>query len=1304
MILLWNFIFLYLIKYISTEKKIRKNRKLQSYQIINIKVTNGERLKVINSDYVPNIVYLNGLRSKIDKSGYMDILNRGINNVTLIWDHKKEKYSKLFKNIDSIIEINFTNFDTSEITLMSGMFINCANLKKIIFNSFNTSLVNNMSSMFENCTSLTSLDLSNFDTTNLENIESMFKNCSLLKTLNLSNFKTPKLMIMYDLFFGCSSLEELDISNLNTSSVIYMNYTFYGCLSLVSLNISNFDTKNVILMDRMFMNCKSLESLDLSNFDTSSVTNMSFMFSGCEFLISLNLSSFKTSKVLYMEYMFYYCLFLPSLNLSQFETSEVISMSYMFAKCEFLSSLDLSNIDISQKNLEGLFYNCNSLQSIKFSDNYKLVNKIDKMFYGCTSLISLDLYNFDFGFIDDMNNLFAGCGSLISLDLSNVDAFSVTNMDFMFYNCASLKKLIIPNWITSSVTDISYMFYNCKSLISLDLNFFDTSMVKNMNSLFSLCMNLISLNLSNFDTSLVTDMGNMFNGCKSLKSLDLSSFNTSLVIRMNNMFEDCSNLTLLNLSNFIFDNVEEINNMFTNCINLEYINIYNFLKSKIDNFQEIFNGILDNIVFCINFNNDYSMDKLLSVINLKKCPIIDCSNYWRENKKKIIEKKEICIDNCQNDETYKYDYKYYCYNKCPKGTHSIKDNIYHCEKNINECFANYPFISITDNSCLEECHSEDFFNNICTINDIINYRKSQLILIETIRREIQDGSLDILLEDVLNKQKDIIKIDNDTSYQITSSFNQNNLEYQNISIIKLGECEKILKEKYSLSQNLHLIIFKIDQYIEGIIIPLIQYEIFNPNSKEKLDLSFCINEKINIYLNIPVYINENKSMKYSPNNDYYKDICYTYTTENGTDINLYDRQIEFNNNYSVCPKNCIFNGYNSINREAICLCSIQDGFSFRSKYNRNDLIYKLNLTNSKNIFKCHKLLFSKKGLITNICNYIILLTILIFIISAIIFYLKEYNLICIQINELIKIKYVEFNSDSINKDELKDISADFFSSSKSSKISDTKNNYDKSSTEKKSDSDIRIDFNALNNKNKEQQNKKKIERAMEYMDFEINNISFKEALENDKRTYFQYYISLIKTKHILIFAFNKMNDFNSFIIKKCILIFYLVLYLVVNALFFNDSTIHQIYIDKGNLNFIYIFPKIFYSIIICSAFMIIMRKLSLTQQNVLQIKHEKSKQNFNAMVSYTLKYINIKFKTFFAICLIVLILFWYYLSSFCAVYKNTQIYLIKSTLLSYILSFIYPFIIYLFPGFFRISSFKDPGECLYKVGQYFLIF
>ena len=54
------------------------------------------------------------------------------------------------------------------------------------------------------------------------------------------------------------------------------------------------------------------------------------------------------------------------------------------------------------------------------------------------------------------------------------------------------------------------------------------------------------------------------------------------------------------------------------------------------------------------------------------------------------------------------------------------------------------------------------------------------------------------------------------------------------------------------------------------------------------------------------------------------------------------------------------------------------------------------------------------------------------------------------------------------------------------------------------------------------------------------------------------------------------------------------------------------------------------------------------------------------------------------------------------IYKNSQYHLLEDTLISFGLSQLYPFGIYLIPGFFRIPALSDSNkkrECLYKFSK-----
>ena len=62
---------------------------------------------------------------------------------------------------------------------------------------------------------------------------------------------------------------------------------------------------------------------------------------------------------------------------------------------------------------------------------------------------------------------------------------------------------------------------------------------------------------------------------------------------------------------------------------------------------------------------------------------------------------------------------------------------------------------------------------------------------------------------------------------------------------------------------------------------------------------------------------------------------------------------------------------------------------------------------------------------------------------------------------------------------------------------------------------------------------------------------------------------------------------------------------------------------------------------------------------------------------------------------------------FCAIYKNTQIHLIKDTLFSFIFSLITPFFFYLVPGFLRIPALSNEQNkriILYNISKFIQIF
>jgi len=467
---------------------------------------------------------------------------------------------------------------------------------------------------------------------------------------------------------------------------------------------------------------------------------------------------------------------------------------------------------------------------------------------------------------------------------------------------------------------------------------------------------------------------------------------------------------------------------------------------------------------------------------------------------------------------------------------------------------------------------------------------------------------------------------------------------------------------------------------------------------------------------------------------------------------------------TLCESKCKFIGYNTEVKQVLCECDIKNEINLISHIvidkdkllsNFKDLKSLINL----DIVKCYKILFTKEGLIKNIGSYILLSTIFLFIISSFIFIGKGFNNLKLQIRDIMMLKEKNINADKTLLKKDISIKSNFKSIKKNNKKNGNKNNksikkkhekmknkvknkISKATTKKnnkkhknepplrnkkacknKNNSSKSSAFKAVTNGSQLSQEVSKnnlfyshknilffkksnaittIQEIIYLTDTELNSLSYEEALIYDKRTYLKYYLSLLRTKHLLIFSFYPNRDYNSMIIKICLFFFSFALYLTVNTLFYTDSTIHNIYQNSGNFDFNYHIPQIIYSTLISTIINMIVKSLSLSEKNILEIKHETNYRKSQRKIITVLKCLKIKFFLFFIISFLFLDLFWFYLSCFCAVYSNTQIHLLKDAIFSFCLSLIYPLIINLLPGFFRIRALKKKKhdqQCLYKASK-----
>ena len=629
------------------------------------------------------------------------------------------------------------------------------------------------------------------------------------------------------------------------------------------------------------------------------------------------------------------------------------------------------------------------------------------------------------------------------------------------------------------------------------------------------------------------------------------------------------------------------------------------------------------------------------------------------------------------------------------------------------------------------CNIKDFFSNLCKNN--FTYESDKDSFKYDIILSIVNGSLSELLTQVVNNGTEFIIKEGNEVYQISTISNQKNYE-NNLTNIDFKQCEEKIREKEGIPDG-ELVIFKIEHMIEGYKIPVIEYAIFGENG-EYINLDYC--EDISSLYYIPVSINEDNLFMHDPSSEYYNDMCYKYKSDNGIDVTIYDRKNNYNeNNLSLCEANCTFKGYNSSTLKAECECKTKSYMYTVDDLSRDDLLDKMenkqSLTNL-NLMKCNNLLSNTENIKNNTGFFLIAIIIVLFIIVMIIFCVKGYNTLENKIDEVISIKFKPDKKTKKNKS--RDLIQHVVPNQrgiikgtkgrKNKKMNSSKNpkrNLYLGNNKKARGDDKKLTM-PKNNSNNKKENEEDFLKSTN--DYELNNLSYELALKYDKREFCDYYFSLIRTKQIIYFSFCDFNDYNSGVVKKFIFFLSFALHYTINALFFTDKIMHQIYQDDGKYNIIFQLPYITYSAIISSFILrIMLYTLVLTEKSVLEVKNQKSKPLALLKKKKALKCVIIKFTIFFVLNLILLIIFWYYLTCFNALYANTQLDLIINSIISFAMSSVYPFLINILPAFFRMDSlsenkkekknknkkkkitkeignknFKNEGEYVYKVSQW----
>ena len=215
-------------------------------------------------------------------------------------------------------------------------------------------------------------------------------------------------------------------------------------------------------------------------------------------------------------------------------------------------------------------------------------------------------------------------------------------------------------------------------------------------------------------------------------------------------------------------------------------------------------------------------------------------------------------------------------------------------------------------------------------------------------------------------------------------------------------------------------------------------------------------------------------------------------------------------------------------------------------------------------------------------------------------------------------------------------------------------------------------------------------------DEDLQEINFRYAVMKDKRSFLRIYWSYLVESQIVLGTFFTQNYLDLFIIKLSFLICTFQISFFLNALFYTDEYISNAYHNEGILDFFTGLPKAIYSFVATLITTNLLRMLSNSKSELLQIiRYRKKQKNFIFLVNNKLRKLSCKLFIYFVLTFLFGLFFLYYVSSFCAVYSHSQKYWFIGCLESFAIDSLVSYIVCILISTLRCIAIYKRVKCLY---------
>ena len=669
----------------------------------------------------------------------------------------------------------------------------------------------------------------------------------------------------------------------------------------------------------------------------------------------------------------------------------------------------------------------------------------------------------------------------------------------------------------------------------------------------------------------------------------------------------------------------------------------------------------------------------------------------------LIRNRSQCIDNCKNDNQYKLRYNYECLSKCPEDTEENKDNI--CEmRNKKKCYSYMDFLQNVDFDSLK---SDNF--SILIKKYIAGFNGSDY---HVDFYQSQNYTLTIY------KKNECLK-----ELEMTSS------------IIDFGECYKKIQKQYNL-KNRNLIVLIADLFDDKKLANTLFY-FFDPNIGMNLtienicsDDSLIIEKSLNYYqeLNIEqAKFFENQNINIFNLSDYfYNDLCYFFESPNGKDVPIKDRIKLFYPNITFCEDGCSNIVVNLTSMKAICECKMKDLVSGQKNVSKliriDDDFTEFFEEISLNVITCYRTLIQLKYFVKCYGGFIIMLFIIIQTIYVIITIKKsiaKMKVIAYWIidnyKNFLNCQRIVASPPKTNKKQSHIIIYSENSNSQNDtkyKLSEFKSTIEQKNANKKINSfeDCKNaygfnNFNIKPNINFKISEDKKLDLE-EYLITSLDDLDFDIAVVKENRAFCRMFFDRLRVKQMVVNLFYSNNWIIPKSIKIILIIIKIDLYIVINALFYNEEYISNLCYSNEKEKFLSFIPRslnrIFYTSVVSTVLDFMISFLVPTEHKIKNILIRK-KNNIKEMkikIIESMKKIINNYWILIILSYIITIISWFYISCFNNVYPYIKNEWIKSNIVIIVVIQIISFAGCFLFTILRFVSIKYKNEKLFRLSNY----